>query len=172
MARTYYSSALDHTADQVWEVVRRFDRHGWSGIETRVEGAMLGDEIGAIRYLRLGAKEISERLSAHSNVNRSYTYERCDPTVPTRNYRATIRVYPIVETAKAFVEWWAEFDDVSGDHGQKIGESLNLRFAKSLISLRSFMASRNAERVLSATAQDRQLDGNAHRAERPMLRLV
>jgi len=172
MVRTYYSVALDHTADEVWAVVRRFDRHEWSGIKAgaAVEDGMLGNEAGMMRCLRQDGKQIFERLIAHSDVNRSYVYECCEPAFePIRSYRATISVYPIVETAKALVEWWADLDDVTGDDGSPIGEILNRGFAKSLISLRSFMASRNAERVLSSTAQDRR---NVHCADRVMLRLV
>jgi hypothetical protein len=172
MVRTYHGVALDHTADEVWAVVRRFDRQEWSGIKAGagVEDGMLGNEAGAMKSLQQDGKQIFERLIAHSDVNRSYVYEYHEPAfLPISSYRATISVYPIVETAKAFVEWWADLDDVTGDNGQPIGEVLNRGFAKSLISLRSFMASRNAERVLSSILQDRR---NVPHSDRVILRLV
>ena len=33
MARAYYSIVLDHSADEVWQVIRPFDHYAWAGVE-------------------------------------------------------------------------------------------------------------------------------------------
>jgi hypothetical protein len=58
----------------------------------------------------MGDTRIRQRLLAHSDRERFYTYEFCEPRFPVRNYVATIRVTPIVDGDKAFGEWWVTFD--------------------------------------------------------------
>src|SRR5215471_6153007 len=109
MARAYYSVVLDHPADEVWRVVRPFDHYAWAGVEgeTRIEAGKAGDQVGAVRRVTTGAGVIRQILLAHSDFERSYTYALCDPPpFPVRNYVATIRVAPVVDGDKAFVEWW------------------------------------------------------------------
>ena len=56
-----------------------------------------------------------------------------------RNYIATIRVTPIVETKQAFVEWWATFDCAAEDYGHWTNHFEKEGFAKWLAALRRFM---------------------------------
>jgi hypothetical protein len=122
----------------------------------------------------LDGEQVCQRLVGHSDLDRSYTYENCDTAPePMRSYRVTIRVYPIVETAKAFVEWWASFGDGADDRAITSSFSTD-NFVKSLVSLRSFMASRNTERVLSSPAgvAGRPPSKNAQRSGQAILRLV
>jgi Polyketide cyclase / dehydrase and lipid transport len=176
MAKYYYSMVLDHTADQVWTVVRLFNRHEWTGasVAEGAENSMPGDTAGAVRRAYLGGRQICQRLVGHSDLDRSYTYENCQTVPePMRSHRATIRVCPIVETGNAFVEWWANSDDGADDGAMTCNFSAD-DFAKSLMALRSFMASRNAERVLRAPAgmAGRRLSGDPDRSHRAVLRLV
>jgi hypothetical protein len=176
MVKFYYSVVLDHTADQVWAVIRLFNRHEWAGASFAdgAENGIPGDTVGAVRRVRLDGEQVCQRLVGHSDLDRSYTYENCETAAePVRSYQVTIRVYPIVETAKAFVEWWTSFDDGAGDRAITSSFSTD-NFAKSLVLLRSFMASRNAERVLSSPAgvAGRQPSNNAQRSSRVILRLV
>ena len=32
MAKSYYSTVLDHTAEEVWAVIRPFDHYAWAGV--------------------------------------------------------------------------------------------------------------------------------------------
>jgi hypothetical protein len=71
----------------------------------------VSDQVDGIRRAEIGKNIIRKILLNHSDIDRSYTYIFCGPPpFPIRNYIATIRVAPIVETNKAFVEWWATFD--------------------------------------------------------------
>ena len=142
MAKSYYSVVLDHSADDVWAVIRPFDHYAWAGVtsETIMENRKAGDQIGAIRRVTGGGTTIRQVLLAHSDLDRSYTYALCDPApFPVRNYTATIRVTPIVETSEAFVEWWATFDCAVEEcaHWTRYFESEG--FAKWLTALRQFM---------------------------------
>ena len=176
MVKLYYSIVLDHTADQVWAVVRRFNRNHWTGasVSAGAENAMPDDAVGAVRRVQVDGEQICQRLIDHSDLDRTYSYENCETASKQAcGYRATIRICPIVETDKAFVEWWASFDDATGDRSLTSHFSAD-GFARSLIALRSFMASRNAERLLSSSAgaAGRPRGTDAQRSGRAILRLV
>jgi hypothetical protein len=150
MAKAFYSIVLDHSADDVWEVIRLFDHYAWAGVEseTTIEAGKAGDQVGAVRRIAIDDKTIRRQvLLAHSDCDRSYTYGLCDPPyLPLRNYAATIRVTPVTESNKAFVEWWATFDCAAEDHDRWVGFFEKDGFAKWLEALRRFMAQGEAGR--------------------------
>ena len=113
MAKSYYSTVLEGSADAVWAVIRDFGNYAWAGAsgETIIEEGRAGDAVGAVRSVRTADRHIRQRLVAHSDVERSYTYEFADNIpFPVRNYRATLCITPVIDGGKAFVEWWATFD--------------------------------------------------------------
>ena len=143
MARSYYSIVLDHAADEVWAVVRPFDHYAWAGVESRtvIEDGKAGDQVGAVRRVELGDRVIRQRLLAHSDADRSYSYALCDPSpYPVRNYIATIRVVPVVASRQAFVEWWASFDCAADELERWTGHFRDEGFARWLAALGRFMA--------------------------------
>ncbi|MGH7079272.1 MAG: SRPBCC family protein [Acetobacteraceae bacterium] len=143
MAKAYYSVALDHSAADVWSVIRPFDHYAWAGVEseTIIEAGKSGDQVGAIRRVIAGEKVIRQVLLAHSDLERSYSYAMCDPApFPVRNYLGTIHVAPIIEGGKAFVEWRATFDCPAEEHDRWINHFEREGFARWLAALRRFMA--------------------------------
>ncbi|HLK85265.1 MAG TPA: SRPBCC family protein [Candidatus Binataceae bacterium] len=108
MMRVYYSTVFDHSADQVWRTIRDFNSYPeWvaSVSESHIEDGKSGDAVGAVRnFVEYGAR-IRQRLLAHSDLERSYTYESCGPLGAIAYYRGTARVTPIVDGDRAFVEW-------------------------------------------------------------------
>jgi hypothetical protein len=143
MARSYYSIVLDHTADEVWAVIRRFDHYAWAGVESRtvIEEGKAGDQVGAIRRVDLGDRVIRQRLLAHSDLDRSYTYALCDPPpYPVRDYTATIRIVPVVASGQAFVEWWASFDCAAEGLERWTRHFRDEGFARWLAALSRFLA--------------------------------
>jgi hypothetical protein len=56
-----------------------------------------------------------------------------------RNYTATIRVAPVVETNQAFVEWSATFDCAAEEYEQWTNHFAKDGFARWLAALRKFM---------------------------------
>ena len=134
MAKSYYSTIFEQTADQVWDVIRDFGTYTWTGSvsESSLEGEKSGVEVGAIRNARLGDTSIfhRQRLLAHSGIDRFYTYEFCEPfPYPIHNFVATLRVTPVIDGNRAFVQWSATFDCERG-----LGKSVRVIKTPSLAS--------------------------------------
>jgi len=141
MARAYYSTVLDHSAYEVWQVIRPFDHSAWVGVEgeTIIEDGKIGDQVGAVRRVTLPDRIIRQKLLAHSDIERSYTYHFCEPA-PVRNYVATIHVAPVVASRQAFVEWQASFDCAEDERDRWVRQFEQEGFAVWLAALRRFMA--------------------------------
>ena len=142
MAKSYYSTVLNHPAGEVWAVIRPFDQYAWAGVETEttIEEGKAGDQVGAVRRIATPPGIIRQVLLAHSDLDRSYTYALCDPApFPVRNYVATIRVARVVEGDKAFVEWWATFDCAAEELDRWTNHFEQEGFAKWLAALGQFM---------------------------------
>jgi hypothetical protein len=148
MAKAYYSTVFERSAQDIWKIVRDFNSYPiWvaGAGESRIEDGKSGDTIGAIRNVLYQGRRIRQRLLAQSDVERSQTYEFCDaPSLPVTGFRATLRITPVVDGDRAFVEWWANFD---GDpaHLDEISATLRNWFAKWLESLREMMKGRPDE---------------------------
>jgi hypothetical protein len=143
MSVAYYSTVFDQPAREVWSVIRDFGNYTvWVAEvdETVIEDGRSGDSVGAVRRVRIGDRLIRQRLLAHSDVDRSFSYEFAepDPSVPS-GYRATLRVTPIVDGDRSFVEWWAEFDGDASERTQLI-EQFQRSFGGWLGSLRKHLA--------------------------------
>jgi hypothetical protein len=114
MAMAYYSTVFAQPAPEVWKIVRDFNNYpvwvGGAG-ESRIEEGKSGDTVGAVRSVLYQDRHIRQRLLAQSDVERSQTYEFCgEPTLPVTGFQATLRITPVVDGDRAFVEWWASFD--------------------------------------------------------------
>jgi len=143
MARSYYSTVFDETADRIWGVIRDFGNYQWAGVvaETHIEDGRSGDAVSGIRNVDLGDRCIRQRLLVHSDLERSYTYAFCDPIpFPVRDYQATLRVTPVVDSNRAFVEWWATFDCTDGRRDHWTSHFEKEGFAKWLASLRTHLS--------------------------------
>ncbi len=115
MALSYASTVVNAAADEVWARIRDFNGLAtWhSGLVTasEIEEGKAGDQVGAVRSFTLGdGTHIRERLLAHSDADRSYTYNFEKTPFDVDNYRATIRVTPVTDGGASFVEWWTTFD--------------------------------------------------------------
>jgi Polyketide cyclase / dehydrase and lipid transport len=142
MAKAYYSTVFEQPAPVVWKIVRDFNNYpvwvGGAG-ESRIEDGKSGDTIGAIRNVLYQRWVVRQRLLALSDVERSQTYEFCDaPSLPVADFQATLRITPVVDGNRAFVEWWATFDCDAARRDELIG-TLQGRFGKWLESLRDTM---------------------------------
>ena len=79
--------------------------------ESEIEGGKSGEAVGAVRNVLYQGKRIRQTLLALSDPERSQTYEFCgEAPMPVEHYRATLRVTPVVDGDRGFVEWWATFD--------------------------------------------------------------
>jgi hypothetical protein len=141
MARSYYSTTFAQTADKVWAVIRDFNGFQWAeGVgKSRIENRKANNEVGAVRDFRYYDRTTRQRLVAHSDTDRCYSYESVEPLDTLRSYRQTLRVAPIVDTSTAFVEWTAEFDAPAEEH-ERWQKCLTEEAAKSLEKLRTYLA--------------------------------
>ena len=142
MAKAYYSTVLDRPAEEIWKIIRDFNNYpvwvGGAG-ESRIEDGKSGTTVGAIRNVLYQGHRIRQRLLAQSDVERSQTYEFCDaPTLPVTGFQATLRITPVVDGNRAFVEWWANFD-CEPLRIDEFAETLRIRFGRWLQSLRESM---------------------------------
>jgi len=139
MAKAYYSTVFEQPAPEVWKIVRDFNNYkvwvGGAG-ESRIEDGKSGDIVGAIRSVLYQGRHIRQRLVAQSDTERSQTYEFCgEPTLPVTGFQATLRITPVVDGGRAFVEWWASFD-CEPLHREELTGTLQGSFGRWLESLR------------------------------------
>ncbi len=114
MACAYYSTVFTQSADEIWNVIRDFNNYPvWvdgSG-ESEIEHGKSGDAVGAVRNVLYQGKRIRQTLLALSDIDRAQTYAFCgEAPMPVRDYRATLRVAPVTDGGRGFVEWSATFD--------------------------------------------------------------
>lgn len=114
MAKSYYSTVFEQSAAEIWTAIRDFGTYEiWVETVTasHIEDRRRGDSVGSVRNVTINGSIIRQRLLAHSDADRCYTYEFADAGPDgIRDYRATIRITPVVDGDHAFVEWWATFD--------------------------------------------------------------
>jgi len=115
MARSYASTVIDAPADEVWARIRDFnglaDWHSGMVATSEIEEGKSGDQVGGIRSFTLtNDAHLREKLLAHSDQERTYTYDFQKHPFDVDNYVATIRVTPVTDGNKSFVEWWTTFD--------------------------------------------------------------
>ena len=145
MAKAYYSTVFQQPAQEVWEIIRDFNNYPvWvgGGGESRIEDDKSGDAVGAVRSVLYRGRNIRQRLLALSDVERAQTYEFCGaPSLPVEGFSATLRVTPVVDGDRSFVEWWAHFDCEPGLR-DKLTATLGGWFAQWLESLRGTLEGR------------------------------
>jgi hypothetical protein len=81
MARSYYSTIFEQSADEIWNVIRDFNNYPvWvdGAGESEIEAGKPGDAVGAVRNVLYQGKRIRQKLLAMSDVERSQTYEFSD----------------------------------------------------------------------------------------------
>ena len=113
MARVYVSSVVDAPAHRVWERVRDFNglpRWHPRIAESHIEEGEPADRVGCIRNFRLqNGDQIREQLLALSDYDLVCTYSILDSPMPLADYVATLRLTPVSDGDRCFVEWSAEF---------------------------------------------------------------
>jgi hypothetical protein len=114
MARIYASSVIDAPAAKVWEKVRDFNAlPRWHPRirESRIENGEPSDKIGCVRDFRLqNGDRLREKLLGLSDYDMFCTYPILESPMPLTDYMATLRLTPISDGDRTFIEWTAEFD--------------------------------------------------------------
>ena len=114
MPRVYVSSVINAPAAKVWERVRDFNglpRWHPAIRESRIENGEPSDKVGCVRdfYLQNGDR-LREKLLGLSDYDMFCTYSILDSPMPLTNYVATLRLTPITDQDRTFIEWSADFD--------------------------------------------------------------
>ena len=113
MARVYVSSVINASIDKVWERVRDFNglpRWHPRIRDSRIEEALPADKVGCIRNFHLQNGDlVRERLLGLSDYDMFCTYSILESPMPLDDYIATLRLTPITDGERCFIEWSAEF---------------------------------------------------------------
>ncbi len=122
MARVYVSSVITASAEKVWERVRDFNGlPKWHPRvrDSRIEDALPADKVGCVRNFHLqNGDGLREQLLGLSDYDMFCTYSILESPMPLSDYIATLRLTPVTDGPRCFVEWSAEFScDPSDEDG-------------------------------------------------------
>ena len=89
--------------------------------ESRIEEALPADKVGCIRNFNLqNGDNIREQLLGLSDYDMFVTYSILESPMPLEDYVATLRLTPVTEGDRTFVEWTAEFSCDPGDEDELV----------------------------------------------------
>ena len=124
MARVYTSSVINASAARVWARVRDFNGlSNWHPAiaESRIENGEPADRVGCIRNFSLrNGDRLREQLLGLSDYDMFCTYSILDSPMPLTNYVATLRLTPITDHDRTFIEWSADFDCAPDKEGELV----------------------------------------------------
>lgn len=113
MAKVFTSSVIDAPTERVWARIRDFNGlPGWHPgfTDSRIENDQPSDRIGCVRVFGLaGGGLLHEQLLALSDVEHFYTYTILSSPLPVWHYQSTIRLLPVTDGARTFIQWSCEF---------------------------------------------------------------
>jgi hypothetical protein len=122
MARVYTSTVINASAARVWARVRDFNGlSNWHPAiaESRIENGEPADKVGCIRNFSLrNGDRLREQLLGLSDFDMFCTYSILDSPMPLTNYVATLRLTPITDQDRTFIEWSADFDCAPDKEGE------------------------------------------------------
>ncbi len=118
MIKTYASSVIGAPAEAVWAHVRDFNGlPKWHPAiaQSRIEGNGPADRVGCVRNFQMkDGGTIREQLLALSDYEFQCTYSILESPMGVENYVATLKLTPVTDGGRTFIEWWAEFDAPAG----------------------------------------------------------
>jgi hypothetical protein len=129
---------VDASAERVWTTIRRFDAvAAWLPFvkSSPIEDGGDPTRVGCVRVLTQTDGEVfREVLVALSDAERFYSYTFASSPVPVREHRTTIRVRPITEGDRSYVEWSSRFD-IDPKHEAQLVDLMNRNFVNGLRNL-------------------------------------
>jgi hypothetical protein len=116
--------------------LQQLPRHIEGGTDSSIEDGRPGDEVGAVRRFHYGEAWIRQRLATHSDAKRAFTYAGVEPfSFPARegaaapapiDYQGTLRLTPVIDGYRTFIEWFVEFESRPAEAKQWTGLLLDL----------------------------------------------
>jgi Polyketide cyclase / dehydrase and lipid transport len=114
MVKVYQSTVLNAPADRVWRDLRDFNGlANWHPliVLSRIEKDHPADKVGCVRNFQLkDGSRIREKLLSLSDFDYTCTSAILDSPMDLSDHFATLRLFPVTEGNRCFVEWSAEFD--------------------------------------------------------------
>ena len=108
------STVIDAPIGRVWAVLRDFNSHDrWHPAvgDSHIENGEAPDQVGCVRNFHLrDGNHIREQLLALSDYDLSCTYSILESPMGVANYVATLKLTPITDGDRSFIEWSSEFD--------------------------------------------------------------
>ncbi len=137
MPRIFVSSVVNAPAEKVWATIRRFDAVvDWLPFvkSSPIEDGGDPARVGCVRVLTQTDGEVfREVLVALSDAARFYSYTFVSSPVPVRNHLTTLRVLPVTDGDRAYVEWSSRFE-IDPKYEAQLVDLMNQNF---LVGLRS-----------------------------------
>jgi hypothetical protein len=138
MPRVFVSRVVEASAERVWTTIRRFDSvAAWLPFvkSSPIEDGGDPTRVGCVRVLTQTDGEVfREVLVALSDAERFYSYTFASSPVPVRDHRTTLRVRPITEGDRSYVEWSSRFD-IDPKHEAQLVDLMNRNFVNGLRNL-------------------------------------
>jgi hypothetical protein len=114
MTMVDYSAVLERSAEQVWDVLKKFGEiHKWhpSIVNSEIEGGVPDGLTGCVRRLVLAdGTVVRERLLSVDDRGLTLSYRFEEAPLPLDNYVATVRLVALTECSQTLVTWSASFD--------------------------------------------------------------
>jgi hypothetical protein len=138
MPRVFVSRVVEAPAGKVWTTIRRFDAvTEWLPFvkSSPIENGGDPTRVGCVRILTQTDGEVfREVLLALSDAERFYSYTFVSSPVPVRDHRTTLRVLPITDGNRSYVEWSSRFD-IDPMYEAQLVDLMNRNFVNGLQSL-------------------------------------
>jgi hypothetical protein len=114
MVKVYQSTVLNAPADRVWRDLRDFNGlANWHPliVLSRIEKDHPADKVGCVRNFQFkdGAR-VREKLLSLSDFDYTCTSAILDGPMDLSDHFATLRLFPVTEGNRCFIEWSAEFE--------------------------------------------------------------
>ena len=133
MVNVFVSTVIDASPDRVWAIIRDFNGlPDWMPVvaSSRIENDEPSDRIGCVRNFVLeDGGQIRERLLSLSDYDYACSYAILSSPMGVRDYVANMRLIPVTDTGRTFMEWSARFDCEPGRERElqtQIGEGVFL----------------------------------------------
>lgn len=103
-----YAMPFAFTPDRVWQAIRSFRNYEWGeGVGPgTIENGRPDNKIGSVRLFTYYGMPSQQRLTAHSDADRTYSWESCAPYESLDHYDATLKVEPIADQASQVIWTW------------------------------------------------------------------
>jgi hypothetical protein len=138
MPRIFVSSVVNAPPEKVWATIRRFDAVAdWLPFvkSSPIEDGGDPTRVGCIRVLTQTDGEVfREVLVALSDAERFYSYTFVSSPVPVRDHCTTLRVLPITDGNRSYVEWSSRFE-IAPEREAQLVDLMNQNFFAGLRSL-------------------------------------